>query len=427
MAGLSAEDLAAATNPLGGPVDAVLAKIRAQHGTVFGESSQPQQGRAADAIRTAETSLAQQNSLSAQVDLQVITAVLNAHTTNAAGRETLDALQDEIEAAVTTRTDLDTPAGAREFQRYLIDKLRDIRTVVETAGLDATSKAALAAALAALYSAATPATEAESRSAPTVVAHEPDAAPAAAPVPSDPLDDPLLDPLLAEDPGPPAPQPAPASAPAAAPMPAAMPTLPGFGGGGGLPAGPPAAPLSLPEPLAAPLRGPQDDVTPDELLPEEPKDPEIDPVDEITDEADTAPAAAEDSTLVHLPDGQTITAPTPQLAAAITAAVAGTPIPEAFKAQGISIPPAGTAVANPVDSTRLLPGDIGVFTDRHAVALGNGKAVFNTRIEPIASVTGPSFLGWEHPPEPGTESSGAPPITSDRPTPTRPAVTAGPS
>ena len=57
-------------------------------------------------------------------------------------------------------------------------------------------------------------------------------------------------------------------------------------------------------------------------------------------------------------------------------------------------------------------------------ALGNGKAVFNNRIEPIASVTGPSFLGWEHPPEPGIA---APPTTSDRPTPTRPAVTAGPS
>ncbi len=114
------------------------------------------EGAAADAIRTAETSLAQQNSLSAQVDLQVITAVLNAHATNAAGRAALDGLQNEIESAVTTRTDLDTPAGARAFQRYLIDKLRDIRTVVETAGLDATSKASLAAALASLYATATP-------------------------------------------------------------------------------------------------------------------------------------------------------------------------------------------------------------------------------------------------------------------------------
>lgn len=163
MTGLSGDDLAVVTNPLNvtapDAVDGVLAKIAAQHRDVFGAAREPQQGSAADAIRVAETSLAQQNSLSAQVDLQVITAVLNAHSTHDAGRDALDALQDEIEAAVTTRTDLDTPAGARAFQRYLIDKLRDIRTVVETAGLDATSKASLAAALASLYSAATPATE----------------------------------------------------------------------------------------------------------------------------------------------------------------------------------------------------------------------------------------------------------------------------
>ena len=63
---------------------------------------------------------------------QVIAAVLNAHATHATGRAALDGLQHDIESAVATRTDLDTPAGARAFQRYLIGKLRDIRTVVET-------------------------------------------------------------------------------------------------------------------------------------------------------------------------------------------------------------------------------------------------------------------------------------------------------
>jgi hypothetical protein len=111
----------------------------------------PAEGAAADAIRAAETALAHQKSLTAQVDLQVVTAVLNAHAAHADGAAALDALQNEIESAVVTRTDLDTPAGARAFQRYLIDKLRDIRTVVETADLDATSKASLAAALASLY------------------------------------------------------------------------------------------------------------------------------------------------------------------------------------------------------------------------------------------------------------------------------------
>lgn len=441
MAGLSGADLAVVTNPVNvtapGVVDAVLAKIRAQHRDVFGEAPEPQQGSAADAIRAAETSLAQQNSLSAQVDLQVITAVLNAHSTHDTGRDSLDALQDEIEAAVTTRTDLDTPAGARAFQRYLIDKLRDIRTVVETAGLDATSKASLAAALASLYSAATPTAEPEpeTRTPPMTVEPVRDAAPPAPspappppPVPADPIDDALLDPLLAEDPGPQTPGPAAASPPMAAPMIPSAPAMPAFGGGGGLPGGSGAGLAPAAEPLLAGRRDAPDITPAEDLLPEEdpldlPADEE--PVDETAGDADTEPAAATaDPTLVHLPDGDTVTAPSPQLAAAITAAVAGTPIPEAFRAQGITLPAPGTPVASPVDPARLQPGDIGMLTDRHAVALGNGKALFNNRIEPIASVTGPSFLGWEHPPEPGP---GDPPAKSDRPTPTRPAVTAGPS
>lgn len=439
MAGLSGADLAVVTNPVNviapGVVDAVLAKIRAEHRDVFGEIPEPQQGSAAEAIRAAETSLAQQNSLSAQVDLQVITAVLNAHSTHDTGRDELDALQDEIEAAVTTRTDLDTPAGARAFQRYLIDKLRDIRTVVETAGLDATSKASLAAALASLYSAATPATEQEpeTRTPPKAVEPARDTAPAAPspvppPVPADPIDDPLLDPLLAEDPGPqtPGPAPAPASPPMAAPMIPSAPAMPAFGGG--VPGGSSAGLAPAAEPLLAPPRDAPDITPAEDLLSEEdpldlPADDE--PVDETAGEADTEPAAATaDPTLVHLPDGDTVTAPSPQLAAAISAAVAGTPIPEAFRAQGIALPAPGTPVASPVDPARLQPGDVGMLTDRHAVALGNGKALFNNRIEPIASVTGPSFLGWEHPPEPGPAD---PPAKSDRPTPTRPAVTAGPS
>ena len=161
MSGLSADDIAAVSSPVSAPaaITAILAKLRAAHADVFapgagfGPPPAPNdpEGTAAEAIRTAETALAQQNSVSAQVDLQVVTAVLNAHAGQAEGADALDSLQNEIEAAVATRTDLDTPAGARGFQRYLIDKLRDIRTVVETADLDSTSKASLAAALASLY------------------------------------------------------------------------------------------------------------------------------------------------------------------------------------------------------------------------------------------------------------------------------------
>ena len=156
-----------------------------------------------------------------------------------------------------------------------------------------------------------------------------------------------------------------------------------------------------------------------DLLGDDPVQPESD------DSAGEQPAAppADESTVVHLPNGETVTAANPQLAAVITAAVAGTPISEAFRQQGITIPPPGTAVPHPVEPAKVIPGDIGVLTDRHALALGNGKAVFNNQIQPIASVTGPSFLGWEHPPQPGARAAAEP---SNQPTPTRPAVTAGP-
>jgi len=434
MAGLSAEDLAVVSTPVSvvapDVIDHVLNKIRAQHRQVFDPPIT--EGAAADAIRAAETSLAQQNSLSAQVDLQVITAVLNAHATNAAGRAALDGLQNEIESAVTTRTDLDTPAGARAFQRYLVDKLHDIRTVVETAGLDATSKASLAAALASLYATATPPTPDPSapqqRTEPEHPRPQP-TEPAAAPAPAaDVGTDPLLDQLLADDPGatsadPPAPTP-----PAATPMMPTVPSIPALPsfGGAGLPTGSPGGSGLLPPPsigstpdlgtVTDPI-GPAQDALSEDPPATEPAGDEWE-ADQADDSGEEEPA------VVHLPDGDTVTAPSPELAAAITATIAGTPVAEAYRQQGMTIPAPGTAVANPVDPARLVAGDIGILTDRHAVALGNGKAVFNGKIEPISSVTGPSFLGWEHPQEPG---SSTPPTKSERPTPTRPAVTAGPS
>ncbi|CAG7207485.1 DUF4226 domain-containing protein [Mycobacterium avium subsp. paratuberculosis] len=120
-----------------------------------------------------------------------------------------------------------------------------------------------------------------------------------------------------------------------------------------------------------------------------------------------------------LPDGETVAAASPQLAAAIKAAVGGTPIAEAFQQQGMTLPTPGTAVANPVDVVRVSPGDIGMFTDRHALALGPGKALLDGQIQHIATVSGPGFLGWEHPP--AAAASVTAPAKPDPPTPTRPA------
>ncbi|BBY58534.1 DUF4226 domain-containing protein [Mycolicibacterium sarraceniae] len=426
MTGLSDTDLALVTSavnvvsPTG--IENVVAKIRAQHRQVFDPVPVISEGRSAEAIRTAETSLAQQHSVSAQLDLQVITAVLNAHTTHAAGRAALDGLQDDIETAVATRTDLDTPAGARAFQRYLIGKLRDIRAVVETAGLDDTSKASLAAALASLYGAATPDSTDD---------HAPQKRPAAPPVEQQPPPadisargtDPLADDaLLPDELAPLPPDHSVVGQPMPAPMIPPMAAMPPFGGGGASPAaGPVPVPPAL-EALTSPRAATEDGLLDDPLL-DDPIDDEESAVDDDVGKEELAAPASEDATVVHLPNGETVTAPSPQLAAAITAVVAGTPIPEAFRQQGITIPAPGAAVAHPVEAARVIPGDIGMLTDRHALALGNGKAVFNNQIQPIASVSGPSFLGWEHPPEPGSSTKTP---QADQPTPTRPAVTAGP-
>lgn len=310
------------------------------------------EGAQADAIREAEASLARQRSLTAQIDLQVITAVLNAHTDHDRGTEALTRLQQDVETAVASRPDLGTPAGARSFQGYLIGKLRDIRTVVDNADLDASSKATLAAALSSLY-----------------VSAENSDEPAAAPIPPDRID------LGAEDlsstpPGDPPVQPA---AQAAAPAWGAG--APPAGGWPGM-----ASPSS--SDLAGTDLSPLTDRIRHHRLPE----PDQSAADSTTTDA-------------ALPDAETVTAPSPDLAGVISDAVAGTPIPEAFSRHGITIPAPGSAVTEPIDPALLSAGDVGVFADRHALALGNGKALLDNQIQPVTAVGGPGFLGWQHPPK----------------------------
>ncbi|QLL07498.1 DUF4226 domain-containing protein [Mycobacterium vicinigordonae] len=430
--------------------DALLDRIRRQHPDVFDQPAAPlpdrvpapprspaqpdrADGDAANAIAEAEAALAHQNSVTSQLDLQVVSAILNAHLTTTEGKDALASLQREIEIAVATRSDLDTPAGARDFQRFLIGKLRDIRAVVATAGLDDTSKSALMAAWTSLYNASK---------------EEPprdrvDAAPAyaagggaqqATPAVADMGSDPLLDSLLFDD-------------PAGAPMqePAAMPAATSGGGlpasaaapgaGTGLPSWGTPSGLSLPG-LSGGAPGRDDGGLGDGLFDEEPDRSERKPADEDSNKDDPdhqddpqppadqgQPEATAGPTTVTLPTGETVTAASPQLAAAIKAAASGTPIPDAFQQQGITIPQPGTAVAHPVDLSQLTPGDIGIFTDRHALALGRSKALLDGQIQQIATVTGPSFLGWEHPPAPASPAPETAPPAGEAPTPTRPSAT----
>lgn len=476
--GLTGADVAVACNPMSPPraLDAVLAALTAAHPAVFapsGVATTPlpaaAQGATADAIRAAESLLARQRSEAAHLDLQVLTAVANAHATASSGLVQLSALQRDIETVVASRTDLDTPAGARELQRFLIGKMRDIRNVVEHGGLDAESQANLADALGALYASSTPdVLERPSMTGPEKLSGTTSLGRAGDPPARDPvlpdsavLDDgaaPLPDYLVSDLPADPSALPAaqvtPAAAPVAPPC-AAMPAGAPFGGA--IPAGAPfggAMPTGAPFGGAGPLGGglsampsggvpnlagsPWPDLSPDGLgtdrfardadgadepsritdAPDRTDPAEESGLDAAADDASSAEAHTE-PTPVLLPDGQTVMAPSPELASVITAAVAGAPIPTAFSWQGITIPPPGSPVVAPIDPSRLVPGDIAVLADRHALALGNGKVLLNQQIQPLSSVTGPGFVGWQHPPEPDPRNT--PPVL---PAPDRSAATA---
>lgn len=453
QAGLTPGEVVAVITPTTGSerLGAILFKMREQHpnlfapGTPANVSAPPnhEEGAAAESIAHAEAALAQQNSASSQLDMQVISAILNAHLKTVDGREALTKLQQETEAAVQTRSDLDTPAGARDFQRFLIGKLRDIRAVVLNASLDDTSKSALMAAWTSLYDA--------SKSGPSVAREQAPAAavPVSAPAASatdefeDDADswDPLLDELLADDPRPPAagaPVPGPTESPTAGatPMMPMMPSIPSFG------AGPMPGLGTAPGAMADWGAG---GLPPDGLREGSGTDPALrDPGDEPLGSGDHDPASSDEAddregerdedasgdkpesppagpTAVTLADGETVTAASPQLAAAIKAAVGGMPIADAFHQQGIAIPPPGTAVTDPIDPLQAAPGDIGIFTDRHALALGPGRALLDGQIQHIATVSGPNFLGWEHPP--AATATVTAPAETDAPTPTRPAAT----
>ncbi len=436
-------------------VTALLTKIRANHPTLFdpktGAPVSPapppgQRGEAVSAIQKAEDDLAQQNSATAQLDLHVVAAILNAHAAAGAGGERLRALQEEIEDAVRVRTDLDTAAGAREFQRFLIGKLREIAAVVETANLDSASKAALAAAWTALYKsgdgdgrqppdtpavADRPAPEITAAPAPAAAA---ESAPALLPPYGSDISDDELAALLGPAPTTPAAAPAPTAAPVPAPMQlpaaplpsaAAMPAAPLMSGLSALPSLLPDASRTDPTPVR-PAQVPDDPfdfpVEDDPLGDEGAAIDDDEPVDEDTDpQTEPPPAPAADCTAVRLPDGGVVNAPTAALAEVFRSALNGTPVADAFRAAGITVPPPGTAVPHPVAAFRVVGGDVGMFSDRQALALDRDRAWLDGRIQPVVSVGGPSFLGWLHPPSEGAATA----PSADQgatPPPTRPAA-----
>jgi hypothetical protein len=395
-----------------------------------------QVGVGADAMKAAEDALARQNSATADLDLHVVGAILNAHSQSERGSERLRQLQDEIRNAVQARTDLDTPAGARDFQRYLIDKLRQIGAVVDAASLDSGSRAALLSAWTELYRSADRIGEvqgeATGRSSADAGPDGPASSDSGLPVYGADLPDtygaepdgdyrlPETDRAATVIGNTPA-QATPFDTKSVAALP-----LSGWGA-------PPSSsgPAALPRPdllSESAIPGEQrrwagiGDSAPEPLFDAEQGDTEglsdepastdgTEPTDggEGTDGVEPSDAASDAATAVLLPDGSTATTRSVAIADAIRATLAGTPIPEAFAAQGITVPPPGNVVPHPVEPGRVVAGDVGMFTDRQALAVDAERAWFGGRIQPVAAVSGPSFLGWLHPPAPSTGAPDAAP------------------
>jgi hypothetical protein len=112
-------------------------------------------GDHADAARAREDSLISRRRVSAHTD-QLLSAALRGAVERARdGRRRLDAIGAEIRAAVGDQGTLalDTPAGARQFQRFLTAKTRDIRRVVTDAVADERARTALLRSLGGGYAA----------------------------------------------------------------------------------------------------------------------------------------------------------------------------------------------------------------------------------------------------------------------------------
>jgi hypothetical protein len=103
-------------------------------------------GPSTAAIRDKEVALSRQHSAAAQADDVLVAALASAHAATVDGVGRLDVIAAEIDRAVENQVALgiDTPIGAREFQKFLIAKQREIFAVVSDAReLAATKKAVL--------------------------------------------------------------------------------------------------------------------------------------------------------------------------------------------------------------------------------------------------------------------------------------------
>ncbi len=99
------------------------------------ESMPEKAGPSLGAIQTRQAALAGQHNAATDADRVLAEVLASAHAATRESVRRLDAIAEEIDRVAVLRADLaaDTPMGARELQRFLVDKQREIARVVADA------------------------------------------------------------------------------------------------------------------------------------------------------------------------------------------------------------------------------------------------------------------------------------------------------
>ncbi len=99
------------------------------------ESGPERAGPSLDAVQARQSGLAGRHDTASDADRVLAEVLAGAHAANRESVRRLDAIAEEIDRAVAARADLavDTPMGARELRRFLVDKQREIARVVADA------------------------------------------------------------------------------------------------------------------------------------------------------------------------------------------------------------------------------------------------------------------------------------------------------
>jgi hypothetical protein len=111
-----------------------------------GQGMAEQAGGVVEAIGARQAALSARHAASAEADRALVEVLAGAHAATVEGIRRLDAIEAEIDGAVTNQAALalDTAMGAREFQKFLIAKQQEISAVLSQArGVDGATSAAL--------------------------------------------------------------------------------------------------------------------------------------------------------------------------------------------------------------------------------------------------------------------------------------------